>query len=172
MHLTITQGGTVAVNPPWKCDQCGHPIQTVEDGWVEWLNGMTDERSEGTLHELRLVHHRNASPHRERATACYHDEDEWFRTNRYTVADLPLSCFVGPDGLVTLLAWLADKRFADPNQVLEMIKRLHVPNYEAARLSFDAAIAGGAFEPRSTPTYYDQEELAAVLEWMREQDAS
>ncbi len=24
-------------NPPWKCDQCGHPINSVEDGWVEWL---------------------------------------------------------------------------------------------------------------------------------------
>ncbi|WP_309684894.1 hypothetical protein [Stenotrophomonas sp. SORGH_AS_0321] len=85
------------------------------------------------------------------------------------MADLPLSSFVGPDGLVTLLAWLADKRFSDPNQVLELIKRLHVPNYEAVRLSFDAAIADGAFDVRSTPRYCDQHELAAILAWQEQQ---
>ncbi len=158
------------VDPPWKCDECGHPILSVEDGWVEWLNGTVSEQWEGGLHELRLVHHRLASPFANHRNACYHDEAKWVAAKRYTVADLPLSSFVGPDGLVTLLSWLAEKRFSDPNQVLEMIKRLHIPNYEGARLSFEAAISDGAFEPRSAPTYYDQRELKAVLEWIREQE--
>ncbi|WP_245625347.1 hypothetical protein [Stenotrophomonas chelatiphaga] len=152
-------------NPPWKCDQCGHPINSVEDGWVEWLNGSIAEQWEGALRGLRLVHHKPASPNADQG-GCYHDEAYWFAAKRYTVSDLPLTSFVGPDGLVTLLAFLADRRFADPDEVLELIKRLHVPNYEGARNSFEAAIAEGVFEPRSTPGYYDQRELLAVLNWI------
>ncbi|MEB1101696.1 hypothetical protein VDP44_21685, partial [Xanthomonas campestris pv. campestris] len=44
-----------------------------------------------------------------------------------------------------------------------------VPNYEAARHYFEAAIANGVFEPRSAPSYYDQEEMRAVLNWAQEQ---
>lgn len=158
------------VNPPWRCDACGQPILSVDDGWVEWLNGSAVEESEGSLHDLRLVHHRNASPRPDSKNACYHDEDRWYAAKRYTVSDLQLRYFVGPDGLVNLLAFLSDKRFADPNEVLEMIKRLHIPQYEEARLSFDAALADGAFEIRTAPGYHSQEEMEAVLAWVREQE--
>lgn len=160
----------MAVDPPWTCDQCGKPILSVDDGWVEWLNGRNGpDDIESSAHHLRLVHFRAASPYADRKNACYHDADQWFATKRYTVADLPLESFVGPDGLVTLLSFLADKRFADPNEVLKLIKRLHVPNYEQASPHFDAAIANGVFEPRSAPSYYDQREMHAVLEWVKEQ---
>ncbi|MGQ5255090.1 hypothetical protein [Xanthomonas arboricola] len=159
------------VNPPWTCDQCGKPILSVEDGWVEWLNGDIKDGWEGTSQHLRLVHIVSASPEKGRLKhACYHNTDYWFKEKRYTVADLPLSEFVGPDGLITLLAFLADKRFSDQSEVLELIKRLHVPNYEAARHHFEAAIAHGVFEPRTAPSYYDQEEMRAVLNWVREQE--
>lgn len=160
----------MAINPPWTCDQCGKPILSIEDGWVEWLNGSDAEHWEGTLHNLRLVHHRSASPYADRKNACYHDEDHWRAAKKYTVSDLPLSEFVGADGLVTLLSFLAEKRFSEPSEVLELVKRLHVPNYEAARPYFKAAIANGVFEPRSAPSYYDQEEMRAVLNWVREQE--
>jgi len=157
--------------PPWTCDQCGKPITKVEDGWVEWLNGDIKDGWEGTSHSLRLVHTRPASPENGRLKhACYHDTDYWFEKKRCTVADLPLSEFIGDDGLITLLSFLADKRFSDQNEVLEMIKRLHTPKYEQARPYFEPAIADGAFEPRSTPTYYDQEELEAVLRWKRKRE--
>lgn len=157
------------INPPWMCDQCGQPIFSVEEGWVEWLNGASAKQWEGHSHELRLVHARAASPRPDSKYACGHNEDYWREAKQYSLSDLPLSCFIGPDGLVTLLSWLADKRFAEPEEVLEMIKRLHVPNYEAARPSFDAAIAEGAFEQRSAARYYDQRELAAVLAWAARQ---
>ncbi|HHA2867180.1 TPA: hypothetical protein ACOFCH_000055 [Stenotrophomonas maltophilia] len=161
----------MAVDAPWTCDQCGHPILSVDDGWVEWLNGRNGpDDIQRSAHHLRLVHHRHASPNADRKSACYHDEDQWFAAKRYTVADLPLSSFVGPDGLITLLSFLADKRFSEESEVLELIKRLHVPNYEAARHYFDAAIANGVFEPRSAPSYYDQREMRAVLDWVEEQE--
>lgn len=158
------------VNPPWTCDECGKSILSVDDGWVEWLNGRSQpDNIQGNSHHLRLVHHRGASPNADRKNACYHDEDQWRATKRYSVADLPLSSFVGPDGLITLLSFLYDKRFSEESEVLELIKRLHVPNYEAARHYFKAAIANGVFEPRSAPSYYDQEEMRAVLNWAQEQ---
>lgn len=161
----------MAVDAPWTCDQCGKPILSVDDGWVEWLNGDIKDGWEGTSHHLRLVHIVSASPERGRLKhACYHDTDYWFAAKGYTVADLPLSEFVGPDGLVTLLAFIADKRFSDQNEVLEMIKRLHIPKYEQARPHFESAIAGGAFEPRTAPSYYDQDELGAVLKWVKRQE--
>lgn len=70
---------------------------------------------------------------------------------------------------MTPLSWLADKRFAERPDALEMIKRLHVPNYEAARPNFDVAIAKGAFEQRSAARYYDQGKLAVVLDWAARQ---
>lgn len=158
----------MSVTPPWTCDQCGQPILSIEDGWVEWLDGRTSDVRAEVSRSLRLVHHRTASPYSDRKNACYHDEDKWFKSHNYTVSDLPLSSFVGPDGLVILLSFLADKRFADPGEVLEMIKRLHVPNYEKARNYLDAAISDGVFEPRSTPTYHTQEELRAVVDWVDE----
>jgi len=161
----------MAVDAPWTCDECGKPILTVDDGWVEWLNGRnTPDEIQRSAHHLRLVHHRHASPNADLKNACYHDADQWFAAKRYTIADLPLSSFTGPDGLITLLSFLADKRFSEEREVLELIKRLHVPNYEAARHHFNAAIAGGVFEPRSAPSYYDQREMRAVLDWVNEQE--
>ncbi|PNR90595.1 hypothetical protein BRM06_14395 [Xanthomonas oryzae pv. oryzae] len=142
------------VNPPWTCDECGKPILSVDDGWVEWLPGRS------SADHFRLVHDRHASPNADRKNACYHDKG-W--------SDLPLSSFVGSDGLITLLSFIYDKRFSEESGVLELIKRLHVPNYEAARHYFKAAIANGVFEPSSAPSYYSQGEMRAVLNWVQEQ---
>ena len=158
------------VNPPWKCDQCGEPILSVEDGWVEWLSGAALGAYEGSGHQLRLVHTRHSSPRADRRNACYHDEAHWHTVEGWTVSDLPLSMFVGPDGLMRLLEFLSDKRFADPEEVLELVKRLFIPQYEATRLFLDAAIANGVFELRCKPKYQDQDELRAVQNWITEQE--
>lgn len=158
------------VNPPWKCDQCGEPIRSVDDGWVEWLNGTSAEAYEGSLHQLRLVHTRHSSPRADRRNACYHDEAHWHATKGWTVSDLPLSMLIGPDGLMRLLEFLSDKRFAEQEEVLELIKRLNIPQYEATRLSLDAAIANGVFDLRCKPKYQDQDELRAVQNWIAEQE--
>lgn len=131
---------------PWICDACGKDIASVGDGWVEWLNRLdpVTRRVEGSYSNLRLVHHRRASPRASTKNACYHDEDAYFAKYEATVADLPLDSFIGPDGLVLLLEFLSDKRFVEPEEVLELIKRLHVPGYEQARPSFEAALADGA----------------------------
>ena len=85
---------------------------------------------------------------------------------------MPLDNYVGPDGLMDLLAFLYDKDFKDDTEVLEMIKRLHVPGYEHAFRHFDAAIAAGVFEPNTAPGYYSQRDIKAVLEWLKDKDRS
>lgn len=49
-----------------------------------------------------------------------------------------------------------------PNEVMEMIRRLQVPNHEWACLSFPAAIAEVVFEPRSALGHYDQRKIFAL----------
>lgn len=158
--------------PPWTCDACGHPITSIKDGWIEWLTNGNPETSNwhiGSCRDLRLVHHRAASPHADRHNACYHNEAHWFALDRSTVSDLHLSRFVGADGLMILLGFLSDKKFVEPEEVLEMIKRIHIPGYEQARRSFNSAIADGAFEPNTAPGYYMQRDIEATLAWIHAQ---
>lgn len=160
-------------HPPWTCDACGNAITSVDDGWVEWLTrgdpGKDKNWHIGSHRNLRLVHHRAASPRSNQENACCHDEGRYFALDRSTVSDLPLSSFVGADGLMILLGFLSDRRFSDPEEVLEMIKRIHINNYEQTRLVFSSAISAGAFEPNTVPGYYTQSDIQATLAWLEEQ---
>jgi hypothetical protein len=64
-----------------------------------------------------------------------------------------------------LLSFLARDELPK-DEVLEMIKRLHVPGYEHARLHFDRAIREGVFEPNMPDGYYWQSNIRAVLEFL------
>jgi len=158
----------MSVTPPWTCDSCNRPITRVEDGWVEWLSrDVGQERRQD--YDLRLVHTRQSSPYRDRSRyGCQHDEDRAFARDRSLVGDLPLESFLGPDGLMLLLEFASDRRF-ELDDLIEMIKRLHIPGYDQARNSFDAAISGGAFEPNTKPGFYRQENIQKTLEWIQEQ---
>ena len=139
-------------NRTWICDSCEKPIIDPEHGWVEWLG------NQGTIGRgLRLVHKQSDSP-RAPDGQCRYDDDSCHN-------DFGLSDLLGPDGLMQLLEFLADGTIIK-EEVLEMIKRLHIPGYEHARLHFDAAIAEGVFEPNTASGYYSQEQINAVLEWL------
>lgn len=155
----------MTVGPPWICDSCGQAIAAVEDGWVEWLSRPRPGREYGRQdHSLRLVHQRHASPRGGTEFGCCHDEAWWYQQDKSLVSDLPLSSFLGPDGLMILLEFLSDKRF-ESDDIIEMIKRLHIPAYEQARTSFEAAILDGAFEPNTKPGFYHQDNILATLRW-------
>lgn len=74
--------------------------------------------------------------------------------------------FLGADGLMQLLALIAEQRLPQ-DQVLEMIKRLHVPGYEHARCHFNEAIGQLVFEPNTLAGFYWQHNINAVLEWLK-----
>jgi hypothetical protein len=116
----------------WICDTCGKLIKSPNDGWVEWL-----ARNDGEGYRaksLRLVHHRSASPLKDSmTTGCQYDKHYKLEVN-----DLELAEFLGSDGLMMLLSMLT-KGKVHQEELLEMIKRLHVPGFEHTRLHFDLA---------------------------------
>lgn len=157
----------MSATPPWTCDHCGQPIEQVDDGWVEWLNRQISE-VEWQSHSLRLVHNHASSPRR-KAGGCQHDEKAAFARDRSIVGDLPLSMFLGPDGLMCLLEFASDRKF-DLDTLIELTKRLHIPAYDQVRHSFGAAISDGVFEPNTKPTFHRQEEIQATLRWKAKQE--
>jgi hypothetical protein len=88
----------------WKCSSCGDLITRIEDGWVEWL-ASEDERGE-RLKGLRLVHRLSRSAG-SNGPGCRYDSVREFRNDRGIVEDLSLERFVGSDGLMLLLSFLA-----------------------------------------------------------------
>lgn len=142
----------------WICDSCGAKIESVEHGWVEWLSKYEDGKT--SARGLRLVHHVTHSP-RKRG-GCQYDGGAEHARDGMTISDLPLSRFTGPDGLMDLLALVAEGALPQ-RDVLEMIKRIHVPGYEHARLHFESAIAAGAFEPNTPKGFYRSSDIEATL---------
>lgn len=66
-----------------------------------------------------------------------------------------------------LLAMIFEDR-VPRDGALEMIKRLHIPGYEQARLHFEEAIAEDVFQPNTAPGYYHGGQIRAALEWLAE----
>ena len=144
----------------WKCNSCGSPITSVEDGWVEWLAAETDCKT--VLHGLRLVHCA-ANPADSRSRNCRYDPQTEFRRDRTLVEGLPLERFVGADGLMLLLSFLASGEMPK-DEVLELTKRVQIPGYEMTHELFEA-IGSEIFTPSMMPGYYLQAEIRALLRW-------
>lgn len=138
----------------WICDTCGNEIEKAGDGWVEWLSTKdTSGKSQGN--GLRLVHHRTT---REGCQYGFADLSE-----KTILQDLELAKLLGADGLNLLISMIADRELPT-EELLEMIKRLHIPGYEHARKHFSRAITEAIIDPNLPPGYYWQYEIKAVLE--------
>jgi hypothetical protein len=151
---------------PWICDTCGGTIAEIKDGWVEWLRKVDDDAQFPTEFGLRLVHHKPASP---RPKGCQYNQDDQWADGRTVVQDLDLKSFVGGAGLMQLLE-LIDEKAMPVDDILEMIKRLHVPLYEQARKHFEAARREGIFEPNMRSGFYTERQIEIVSEWAKSKD--
>ncbi|MCK0743560.1 hypothetical protein [Chromohalobacter nigrandesensis] len=96
---------------------------------------------------------------------CQYDGHRTYAVSKDLNSDLDLEFFASPDGLTDLLQKLSDNEFHNQEELIEMIKRLHLPNYEEARLYLTEAVAQGVFEPNSKPGYPHQGQLLAVRRW-------
>lgn len=150
----------------WICDTCRTQISNVNDGWAEW-QAREENNGVWVKHSPRIVHHRPSSP---RPNGCQYDERALHANGRNIVGDLPLSHFVGADGLITLLGFISEGYF-ELEQCLELIKRTQVPDYDLVRGHFEEAIGAGVFEPNSKPGYYDVDEIQAVKRWLSERES-
>lgn len=119
----------------WICDSCGEIIEKPEDGWFEWYQDKKTDLSAG----FRIVHHRDS---------CMYNDRVLNQQGRTTL-DLNLTDVLGGGGLGYLLfsIELSEKKgvykLADLEEFIEMIRRLHLPYWEEARLYWDEAYRDG-----------------------------
>lgn len=151
----------------WRCSNCGELITSIEDGWVEWLVDEEDEKGASTIRGLRLVHvDRSYGVHAGRGGRdCRYNPRQEFANHLSIVEGLPLARFVGPDGLMLLLSFIASGEM--PRQeVLELAKRVQIPGYEQSRELLRNMIEQGLFSPSMGEGFYLQSEIQAVLKWV------
>lgn len=155
----------------WICDTCSEPIKRARDGWVQWKNRPRElgkmsnvgPKPRPRAYDLQLVHHVPASPLPTKRGELYGCQFE-DHNPAYMISDLPLTSFLGANGMMRLLSYLSSGKIVR-KEVMEMFKRLHIPGYEHARMHFDAAIADGVFEPNTREGFYWQNDIEAVNKW-------
>ena len=107
----------------WYCDTCGGKIESIENAYVIW-------RSDGTPREFKIIH---------KSVCDKKDHD----------SSAALEDFLGPRGLSYCLTLLhagpiianlggsASQPQPDPGEFVDFVRRVQVPFYEQARLSFN-----------------------------------
>jgi len=127
------------------CDECGEIIERPEEGFVEWIRDEVDGRQQAC--GFRIVHHYKYSPLKgKKKDACYKYGDHDGRSddhlnhildmkNQFILSFLDLGYFHSTEGNSCLITDF--KEFAD------FARRLTIPYYEQARLSFDKAMSDG-----------------------------
>jgi len=148
----------------WICDTCGLIVEKPEDGWIEWISFVGKKPGR----DLRLVHHKPSSP-RGGEAGCQFVQSFEYAKDEGLISDLPLSHFIGPDGLMQLLAMIVDQA-VPVSEILEMIKRIHIPGYEHARLHFDRAISEGVFEPNMPKNFYRQSDIEDTIQFAEKEE--
>jgi len=128
------------------CDECQGVIEKIEDGWVEWFNG-----HENPIHGFRIVHASGVSPRSKEGGNCFYPESPY-------VSDLHLDVFTGSDGLAFLLSFF-QRNVSDPNELIEIIRRIHIPYYEEARHYLERAYYNKIIDNK----VYGQEDLKRVI---------
>jgi len=151
----------------WTCETCGERIVGVEQGWVEWLYaapGRKVEEGEPAAKGMRLVHARPYSPLKLSRTGCQYDEMAEYEASGYSLSSLELAHLMGPDGLMRLLFYIEEGEIPT-GEVVELIKRLHIPGYEQARPHLEEGIAAGEVRPSIFPGVDDQEQIEQALRY-------
>lgn len=139
----------------WYCDNCGEVINAPEDGWLEWYH----DRGEYDSNEgYRIVHHDKK---------CMYDDKRLFAENK-SVSDMHLTAYIGPDGLVSLLSHIEFNNAKDNSELVDIIRRLHIPYYEEARRYHRVAEAEGFFSGENEVTRYLQSTSKDIIENLKD----
>ncbi len=155
------------------CDTCGEKINSPEQGRIEWFS-FNDENGVRRHCNLRLVHDILVSPLKKmnlKRKGCAFDLHEEFFKSEGSVESHALSEFLGPDGLMRLLSFIANAEFPVAD-VIRMIKRLNIPGYETARHFFRRAVNEGVILQGVSEDYPEQKDINAVLEWLQQKQKS
>ncbi|MFC2009274.1 hypothetical protein ACFLUT_04385 [Chloroflexota bacterium] len=137
----------------WCCDTCGDVICGPQEGCVEWH---TTHRT-NTTSGFRIVH---------RSSKCTYRGIELATMGR-TSTLLPLVDALYPSGLGHMLGLLEEAvmegsvRGEALNEFIELLRRLHIPYYEEARLAWQAGLKEGLHDG----TKYDNATLRHLIHW-------
>lgn len=123
----------------WQCDGCGEPILDARQGLFEYQSVKCEEVEGPRARGLRLFHVTRPDPRRPRKFGCQYDNDYYSSPrSEYTIRSILLTEMMGPEGLQFFLRLISVGELPT-DEVLEMIRRVHVPGYEHARLHFEEA---------------------------------
>lgn len=129
----------------WFCDSCSEVITKPSEGWLEWYRDLLGGDEFGKNKGFRIVHHDKR---------CMYDSRQMYHQQRKLTADMHLDSYVGADGLVSLLSKIQYDMNEDDVELVEIIRRLHVPYYEEARKYHHLAEQDGYFAGENELTRY------------------
>jgi hypothetical protein len=151
----------------WICDHCGKVIDKSEHGCLEWLSEKMEDQY--LNHGFKLVHNKQHSPRNPESSCYFYD----IPPQEQLKMDLPLSDFIGVNGMVILLAFIDTGPFleepfcgphvADLREWTELVRRLMLPYYEEARLYMDRANTDGFFKKSNEALIYFPQTLKEVI---------
>jgi hypothetical protein len=133
----------------WRCDTCGGAVG-LRDDYVIW-------DSQGKNRDFRIIHQ-----------AVCDDKD--------LHSSLPLADLVGTEGLASLMSlltvgplpWVTEgftrDKDTDLSDFADLVRRLHVPNYERARPYFDDPLVKEFVGDWNEKAMYMPDELARIVE--------
>ncbi len=140
----------------WQCDSCGKDINSVEEGWIEWLSDINSKK----CNDMRIVHHDER---------CMYNENYEYHQNKNSTPGTHLSYFNSTDGFIRLLEMISDEDFQNNDEVLEIIKRLFVKDYEIARRYFSEAISEDYFEPNTKALFYHTSDIQRTMDYIKKE---
>lgn len=153
MSLNLDLNASLKPLNEWYCDHCGKIIKAPEEGWLEWYRDILGKHDQSNGKGFRIVHHKNE---------CMYNSRQMFEENKLT-ADMYLIDFTGPDGLVYLLSFIEHERVENNAELIEIIRRIHVPYYEEARRYHNKAEGDGYFDGENEITRYIESTSKHIL---------
>jgi hypothetical protein len=118
----------------WICDSCGGIIENPEDGWFEWYD------SKDVFSNFRIVHH---------DSSCMYNEMD-LKKRGIMVSSHSLDRMIGSNGLAYWLLEIeleekgkVESKIRELTELVEILRRLHVPYWEEARLYWERAFKDG-----------------------------
>lgn len=142
----------------WHCDTCGEAISNPSEAFLQWVVGKDE-----SIRDVRIVHQLSSTP-KSKPLGCFIDEERERRDNGGRVQDMGLDAYLGADGLMYLLS-MSEIGFP-PEQIYELVRRLHVPGYECVRKDLRRAVAEHVIEQGEFKSYYSESQFETVRQWL------
>lgn len=143
------------------CDTCHQPIETIEEGWVEWLNHQQED-GRWTTSNHRICHHNGRCE-----KLSYHEN----------VSDNHLSYFLGNYTMPQLLGFLDigvhfNRNYQAPTpenmrDFVVFVRRLTIPYFDEARHYLDRAVSESYGDSNEINLYLPKT-LKAIIEEYQE----